>query len=196
MPSKITSFFKGFFSMSNSFPPWIPPPWKPRISAEYNGDFIALVIHSGFSVVRRNIGIDPPLLDKNVDDESLGKAVLEALSKSKRFSKEEADFLIENWKELHASWVKRLMEKYGYRTKTAIFRNMMRCDIYYQKDHTLISPSFHERGESWSGEFLTEKDDIKLPHDSSHAEIGAALRLAFSRCRGQGASVLFPSKKS
>ncbi|XBS71987.1 contact-dependent growth inhibition system immunity protein [Acerihabitans sp. KWT182] len=52
------------------------------------------------------------------------------------------------------------------------------------RERLRISPSQHEKRDAWSGDGLTDADDPVLPADSSPAEIGAALRLAFSRCTG------------
>ncbi|MCT7051686.1 contact-dependent growth inhibition system immunity protein, partial [Salmonella enterica] len=47
-----------------------------------------------------------------------------------------------------------------------------------------IRPSFHEKLEAWSGDRISETDNVVLAVDSTPAEIGAGLRLALSRCKG------------
>ncbi|NDL44379.1 contact-dependent growth inhibition system immunity protein, partial [Photorhabdus laumondii] len=44
-------------------------------------------------------------------------------------------------------------------------------------------PSSHEKLEGWSGDGISVADYVVIPADSSPEEVGAALRLAFSRCR-------------
>ena len=84
--------------------------------------------------------------------------------------------------ERYAAWTKALMEHYGYKTKRALFKEMKKCGIESKSGVIDIRPSHHEKLEGWSGEGITEEDHIKLAANSSPAEIGAALRLAFSRC--------------
>ena len=60
---------------------------------------------------------------------------------------------------------------------------MMRCSIEISDGRLTISPSCHEKLEAWSGKGLTEDDDVVLSVNSTTEEIGAGLRLAFSRCR-------------
>lgn len=74
------------------------------------------------------------------------------------------------------------MNFYSYKTKRALFKNMMRCDIEIQEDIIIMEPNHHVKLEAWDGEGFTEKDYVKIPADSSHEKIGKALRLAFSRC--------------
>ena len=64
---------------------------------------------------------------------------------------------------------------------------MMSCGLACKDGTIIIRPSHHKQLEYWSGEGFTESDYIKLPADSPPEEIGAALRLAFSRCTGMGA---------
>jgi len=43
-------------------------------------------------------------------------------------------------------------------------------------------PSHYEGLEEFSNKGIAEDQHVKIPTSSGHAEIGAALRLAFSRC--------------
>jgi len=61
---------------------------------------------------------------------------------------------------------------------------MKSCGIELDGNIIIIRPSYHEKLEAWGGNGFTEKDYVKIPVDSSLAEIGAGLRLAFSRCTG------------
>lgn len=77
-----------------------------------------------------------------------------------------------------------LMEKYGYKTKRALFKDMKNCSIHCINDLIIISPTHHEKLESWSGKGINESDNVVISVNESPAEIGAALRLALSRCTG------------
>ena len=72
------------------------------------------------------------------------------------------------------------MEKYGYKTKRSMFKNMKSVSIQRKENQIIFGPSHHEKLEVWG----RTKGDIIIPANSSPAEVGAALRLAFSRCTG------------
>ncbi|HAW1086600.1 TPA: CdiI family contact-dependent growth inhibition immunity protein, partial [Escherichia coli] len=117
----------------------------------------------------------------------LGEEILQALSDSRTLDVLEdrvAFFDLEKSKEQYAAWIATLMEKYGYRTKRALFKNMKKVGIHLVNDVITIRPSFHEKLEAWSGNRINESDYVVLPADSSPTEIGSGLRLALSRCKG------------
>jgi len=74
------------------------------------------------------------------------------------------------------------MDRYGYRTKRALFKNMKSCGILAEGDVIIISPSRHEKLEAWGREKGDGIEDVVIEANRSPSEIGAALRLAFSRC--------------
>ena len=74
------------------------------------------------------------------------------------------------------------MTRYGYKTKRALFKNMLSCGVTLQEGTIIIRPSYHDQLEGWSGGRFTEKDYVRVPETASPAEVGAGLRLAFSRC--------------
>ncbi|MBP9693427.1 MAG: CdiI family contact-dependent growth inhibition immunity protein [Alphaproteobacteria bacterium] len=61
---------------------------------------------------------------------------------------------------------------------------MKSCGINLDQGLITIRPSHHEKLEAWSGEGIDKRDYVNIPHDSEPSQIGAALRLAFSRCTG------------
>ena len=150
-----------------------------------NQDFIHVGTYSGYS----SIAIDPDgiqtLLPLDVSDEELGQVTLLALSKSRVIDVSEIGtfFNIDNIKKRYDAWVADLMAKYNYKTKRALFKNMMRCYVEISDGRLTISPSWHEKLEAWSGEGISDDDKVVLSVNSTTEEIGAGLRLAFSRCR-------------
>lgn len=167
-------------------------------SAKMNNDFLCLETRSGY----RSTKFDPKgvqhLMDVTVNDAELGKLVLDTLSHSRFVLPEpregvwihpEATFdpdLYDREISLanYNKWVDKLIETYSYKNKTALFKNMKNCSIDLTSERLRISPSRHEKLDAWSGDGLTVADDVILPVDSSPEEIGAALRIAFSRCIG------------
>ena len=150
-----------------------------------NQDFILVVTFSGYN--RRTSDPDgiQILLPLDVSDEELGQATLLALSKSRIIDVSEIGtfFNIDNVMKRYDAWVADLMAKYNYKTKRALFKKMMQCSVEIRDGRLTISPSCHEKLEAWSGEGISDDDDVVLSVNSTTEEIGAGLRLAFSRCR-------------
>ncbi|WP_145583362.1 contact-dependent growth inhibition system immunity protein [Yersinia thracica] len=155
-------------------------------SCFYNNEFFNINTYSGLGLMRRDPLFPPHLLPPDADDKSIGEAVLIALSNSRTLSLEEsAEFFdLETGKEQYAAWIAMLMQKYGYKTKRALFKDMKKCSIHCLNDVITISPSRHEKLEAWGGTGRGGSDKVILPVNSPPGEIGAALRLALSRCKG------------
>lgn len=84
--------------------------------------------------------------------------------------------------EQYARWVQDLMRRYGYKTKRALFKSMMNCGIEQLNNMITITPMRHIKLEMWEGLSADGIENVVIPSTSTPAEIGAALRLAFSRC--------------
>ncbi|WP_145582778.1 contact-dependent growth inhibition system immunity protein [Yersinia thracica] len=157
------------------------------VSVYSTKEFLSVETYSGLGRVRRDPLFPSHLLPPDADDKSIGEAVLIALSNSRTLTSLEervAFFDLETGKEQYAAWIAMLMQKYGYKTKRALFKDMKNCSIHCLNDVITISPTRHEKLEAWSGTGLTESDDVVISVNSVPAEIGAALRLALSRCKG------------
>lgn len=153
-------------------------------SAKENGDFLCIETYSGLG----RAGYDPEgahhFLAPDASAEAVGVALLDALNRSRQLTLKEYGvfFDFEKSKQQYASWVSALMARYGYKTRRALFKNMKDCFVELKNGKLTIQPSHHEKIEAWSGDGITEDDYVVIPADSTAAEIGAALRLAFSRC--------------
>ncbi|CNE32448.1 CdiI family contact-dependent growth inhibition immunity protein [Yersinia mollaretii] len=149
-------------------------------------EFLSIETDSGLGRVRGDPLFPPHLLRPDTDDKIIGNIILKALLDSRTLSLEEyGDFFnLEKSKEQYAAWIAMLMEKYGYKTKRALFKDMKNCSIHCINDLIIISPTHHEKLESWSGKGINESDNVVISVNESPAEIGAALRLALSRCTG------------
>ncbi|WP_308030167.1 contact-dependent growth inhibition system immunity protein, partial [Neisseria lactamica] len=80
----------------------------------------------------------------------------------------------------YEDWVAKLCGNLGYKTRRALFKNMMSVDIWLHNGRLKISPSRHVKPEAWDA---IDADDVILSLDNSPEEIGAGLKLALSRCR-------------
>ncbi len=125
------------------------------------------------------------MLPPDTSDEELGAVVFNALSKSRFIPYESlGDFLDnEKRKERYDQWVIEIMGFHRYRSRRQLFKKMHNCGIQLLDGNITIRPTGHEKLELWTGKGIVESDYVIIPADSSPEEVGAALRLAFSRCR-------------
>jgi hypothetical protein len=165
-------------------------------NAKFNGDFILVETFSGYTSSMRDPKGKQRFLAPDANDEELGLAVLDALASSRFvlpgprtdvWIHPDAGFDMElyDYRQTaarYAAWTKDLMARYGYKTKRALFKNMKSCSIERKGGTITISPSHHEKLEAWSREKDDGIEDAVIAADAKPAEIGAALRLAFSRC--------------
>lgn len=151
-------------------------------SAYNSGDFIFIETDSGYRSSRGDPKGSQHFLRPDATDQEQGEAVLDALSKS-RFVLPEEDMELYDYKlgqARYQAWIADLMTRYGYKTKRALFKEMKHCLIESCNGVLTIQPMHHEKLEAWSG--LDKGESVSLPADSPSPEVGAALRLAFSRC--------------
>ena len=153
-------------------------------NAKFNGDFFFISTYSGYRMLGRDPAGAQHYLEPGADDAALGAAVLDALVRSRFLSIEEANefFNLERSKERYEEWKRSVMERYGYKTKRALFGDMASCDIQMVGENMTLVPTNHDRLEGWGREKSDGIEDVVIPANSSAAEVGAALRLAFSRC--------------
>jgi hypothetical protein len=155
-----------------------------QASASENGDFVCIETYSGYRGGVRDYLGKQHLLPPDATDAKLGHAVIDALAHS-RFVLPQQDMVLYDYEQMkrhYADWIKNLQSRYRYKSKRALFSNMRSCMIKSQDGTLTIMPSNHDRLEGWSGDGITKDDWVILPADSPPQAIGAALRLAFSRC--------------
>ena len=162
-----------------------------------NSDFICIETYSGY---RGGTNRDPKgrqyFLNSDANEEALGLAIRNALSHSRfvlaaprsdiTYSSEvEFDMELYDSKlgvERYVAWTKALMERYNYKTKQALFKDMKCCNIINQSGLLTIRPTHHKALEAWTRTKDDGIEDIIIPSENSLIEIGAGLRTAFSRC--------------
>jgi hypothetical protein len=126
------------------------------------------------------------ILSADAADHEVGTSVLASLSRSRQISVEEIpDFFdLDRTKQQYEEWVTDAMTRYGYKTRRSLFKGMKNVTI--RLDPTLsvmvLRPLRHDRLESWIRTKGDGIEDVVVPAYSSPSEIGAALRVAFSRC--------------
>jgi hypothetical protein len=92
----------------------------------------------------------------------------------------EFDMSVCDYKTNYPVWVNALMERYGYKTKRALFKNMKNVGIANKNGVLTFTPRHHYRLEGWEG--VRGDAKVVIPATSTPEEIGAALRLALSYC--------------
>jgi hypothetical protein len=152
-----------------------------QAAVDFNGDFMLVQTYSGY----RSTRFDPEgarhLLCPDASDESVGAAVMDALSLSRFLPLEEVSAFFD-WRLIekeYAAQTQFVMACYGYKTKRALFRNMVHLSVRRTDDIITITPSIHDQLEGWEGK---TDEDIAISADSAPADVGAAVRLALSRC--------------
>lgn len=153
-------------------------------SAFCNGDFYLVATCSGYRRSKRDPLGKEYLLPPAVSSEELGIALLDSLAHSRFLSLDELDdfFDLTKGREAYELWVQSLLARQGYKSRRAFFKKMAHCDIDFVGDTLKITPTHHEKLEGWGREKDDGIEDIHLSVHSSNAEIGEALKLAFSRC--------------
>ncbi len=166
-------------------------------SAYRNGDFLLIETWSGYrGMDSRDHKGKRNFLAPDAVDAVIGESVLDALSQSrwvlpvrkgdsKYPADVEFDFDLYDCKqgaERYEAWVKNLMARYDYKTKRALFKGLENCQISVKDGVMKMVPLQHTKLEQWEGLGADNAGAVEIPADSTTAEIGAALRLAFSRC--------------
>lgn len=157
---------------------------KSWVSAKQNQDFILIETCSGYNRFAKDPKGASHHLSCNTDNESLGRAVIDALSHSRFLTLKEVEefFDYERIQKNYENWRQNLMTRYGYKTKKALFKNMMSVSIEVYEGQMTLMPWSQEKLEAWGPTPNGDADNVIIPADSSSEDIGAALRLAFSRC--------------
>jgi hypothetical protein len=153
-----------------------------RANAVLNGDFVCIETYSGRGLLGRDPNGARHLLSTDVEDTALGAALLDAVHKSRFLSSEDARTFLDRdqAKQVYEEWVQGMLDRYAYKSRRNLFKDMACCNIKLIGDTIVISPTSHPRLEAWEG--LGDDQSIIISHYSAANEVGAALRLAFGRC--------------
>ncbi|WP_051229422.1 contact-dependent growth inhibition system immunity protein [Paludibacterium yongneupense] len=164
------------------------------VGVHCNGDFVCMETYSGYRSTRCDSKGKQHLLTPDVSDETLGLAVNDAMDHSRfvlparrddvwQHPDAEFDLSLYDYKQIeveYVAWVKSLMERYSYKTQKSLFKDMKNVSIEKKSGLITFKPTHHEKLEDWSG----TGEDVVIPDTSTAIEVGAALRLALSRCTG------------
>ena len=156
--------------------------WASCYSTE---KFILIETESGLGRTAVDPLFSPYFLSPEENDIKIGETVLKALGNS-RLLVDQQDralvFNLDNIEKNYKAWVTNLLNKYGYRSRRALFKDMRNCSIQATDGMLTISPMHHDTLEGWEGTEGGQNDEVILSVDSPLVEIGEGLRLALSRC--------------
>jgi CDI immunity protein len=153
-------------------------------NASWNGQFYLLTTMSQGMLDYGEPSVPPYFLPPDVDDKTLGATLRQALSGSKKVGVEEFQKIFHSGiiQERGKAREAEAMEKYGYKTKRALYKNMLCCWISVFDGNIEIKPTHHKVLDAYSG---LSNDGPEIQHlavTCSDAELGAALREGFKRC--------------
>lgn len=154
-------------------------------SAKFNEDCFVIETISGLRSLRKDPRGSQHVLEPDSEDRALGAALRDALARSRTISPEEAKsfFHADTRKLDYAEWIKSMIDRFGYGSKGALFEKMRRCHAVARDGVLTIQPCRHYALEGWEARTTPQADYVIVPEDAEPAALGAALRLAFSRCR-------------
>jgi len=115
----------------------------------------------------------------------LGRSIVDALVASRFLSLEEVSSFFDSStkKKNYEDWVALLLDRYGYKSRTALFKNMKYCYVYKINGVIMIIPSSHDKLEEWGSKGIKSTDDEAVDENSSHFELGAALKRCLEKCK-------------
>jgi hypothetical protein len=154
------------------------------VSVYWNGEifYIASMNDGGLYVL--NIDAEPYYHTNDVNDDELGNSIFKAINASRQIDPMKAVELLESGgaDTCIESRDNHMMQKFGYKNKRQLYRKMASCGVELESKQITISPTHHDRLESWTG--VQDAENVVISATVSNAELGAAVREGFSRCRG------------
>ena len=166
----------------DAMPTIAPTPFSGCAGVFANDRFVCVLSYSG----RMAAAMDPNgaehLLAPDADNESLGSSLLDALQKSRVLNIEEVRIFFDPQRiaKDYAAWVERLMSRYRFKSKRALFNGMKHCNVHVRAGNISIKPTYHEKSEGWAG--MGAEFELVLPSQAPAIEVGGALREGLRRC--------------
>lgn len=149
-----------------------------------NDEFISIKTCSGYFNFLADPEVPEHLLAPNAGEEEVGRAVVDALSRSRiLIPRENREFFsVEGTNRRYEEWVRKTMERYDYKNRRTMFANMKSCSIHSHEGEIIFGPSNHVELEAWGRNKSDGIEDVVILETSSAVEVGKALKEAFNRC--------------
>lgn len=150
----------------------------------FNGSFFWLHTQAVGMIAVGDPLVEPQYLAADANDAALGVTLRECLQKSRYIEMVEFQKMFKAgvFNQLDEERTKTAMQKYGYKTKRAFYKNMLCCWISVFDGKIEIKPTHHKSLDGYSG---ISNDGPEIQHlavTCTDAELGAALREGFKRC--------------
>lgn len=163
---------------------------KKELSIKMNNDFIYFHARSGYRMLVDDLDAAPIFLNLNAPIIEYGQAILTTIDQSKFIPWDISRQLYSHTEQYYKDWVTNLMEKFNYKTKSALFSKMASCSVILDGNELVFQPTHHERGEAWTSTFRGEADYVRISADSPPEKIGEAMWQALRRCTGRRPDIL------
>ena len=160
---------------------------KPKtVSVIVNNEFLLVT-----SIIRGMIGMTDPDQDfvfnkVDITDSYFGKLVKEKLDESREVSLQEfqAIFNSEKMKGLQKRLEEEMKERYGYKNKKSIYKDMSSLSLEQDDLYITISPLHQDSLDGSTGISLPDNSPLEFKYDKniSDEELGKAIRQALTYC--------------
>lgn len=127
--------------------------------------------------------VEPEYLAPDADDAILGATLRQCLQLSRHIEMSEFQKMFKAgvFNQLDEARNQAAMQKYGYKTKRALYKNMRCCWISRFDEKIEVAPSHQKSLDSYTAN-KDGPEPLILDASASDAELGAALREGFNRC--------------
>jgi CDI immunity protein len=144
--------------------------------------FLEVVTMSGLGLLYADPQSEAQILEANVDDAEVGSAILAALFKSRFVTNEELQSVVKSKivQTRLEKMTKAFVKRFHYKNKTELRKDEKVVSTKLVKQFIEFMPNHIRTLGRYSG--LGKDHHVVIPVDSSPAEVGAAFRLALSRC--------------
>ncbi|WP_171941276.1 contact-dependent growth inhibition system immunity protein [Herbaspirillum rubrisubalbicans] len=157
---------------------------EAKAEVGFNGDFFQIIPYSISMVNYVEPSAAVCYLAADVGNDVLGRSVRLAFDESKVVSPEKFQEVFASGKiqEAARERVKAAMQKYGYKSKRELLKNMMCCWISMSETVVQIKPTHHKTIDGYAGISVNGDEILHLPSSATDEEIGNAVREGIRRC--------------
>ncbi len=161
---------------------WERLPFTQWADIQRTERFICVEPRSGYSMILPENDGYTIHLPHDASDEALGRALLEALDRSRFIwpADEPEFFEWQRYVKCDRHWEKETMRRYSYKTRRDLYKNMNWCRAERSEGKLSIKPHRRDQPGLWTD--VPPEKIVVVPASQNVATLGAALRLALSRC--------------
>jgi hypothetical protein len=157
-----------------------------RATIFFNNDFYEFATIDQGMINIGSLDVETLILPPDATDISLGIALRQALKDSKEipFADFQKIWKAQDMNKRDADRVDNLINKFGYKNKSKLYKNMRCCWVSVKNGMIQIQPTRHKSIDSYAGISADGSEIIYLSESVSDAELGISVREGFKRCIG------------